>query len=368
MKNISVIGIGKLGLCLALNLEKNGYFVTGLDVNEKYIDSINKKELNSDEPHVNEYLKNSKNFIATNEFAQALKNDIIFITVATPSLPSGKYDHKQIDEIIEKIIRAGHQENKKYLIINCTTMPQYCKKINDKIKNLNYEVCYNPEFIAQGSIIKDQQYPDIVLIGHYSENAANIIEEIYSKICLNKPKIHKMSPTEAEIMKIALNCYLTTKISYANMVGDIAKSIGCNEEKILKAIGDDSRVGNKYLKHGYGFGGPCFPRDNRAFGVFCEENGIYPHLSYATDLSNKSHLLYQIKRFESEVDKNTIITFNTITYKPESTILEESQQLKFAYELTEKGYKVEIIEREKIINKLIEEYGNRFIYTIKKDN
>ena len=362
---ISIIGIGKLGICLALNLERNGFDVIGLDVNKSYIDSINDKRLKSDEPNVEKYLKSSNNFKATLSFEEAMENDIIFITVATPSLSSGKYNHSQIDNIVQKICTMGYQKNKKYLIINCTTMPTYCDKINQKISYLNYEVCYNPEFIAQGTILKDQENPDIVLIGSYSETASNIIDSIYKKICKNNPIIHKMSPTEAEITKIALNCFLTTKISYANMVGDIAYRVNCDPNKILSAIGSDSRVGNKYLKFGFGFGGPCFPRDNRAFGLFCEENGIYPHISYSTDLSNRSHLLNQLNYADKNLDKKTPIIFESITYKPESDILEESQQLKYAYELSEKGFNVTIIEREKIINKLKEQYGNRFTYSIR---
>lgn len=366
--NISIIGIGKLGICLALNLEKNGYNVIGCDIDKNYINKINNKQLCSDEPFVEEYLQKSKNFIATDDIDEILKNKIIFITVATPSLPSGKYDHSQIEKVIEQIVKCGFQKEKKYLIINCTTMPQYCSDLQERIKQFNYEVCYNPEFIAQGTIMKDQTNPDMVLVGCESEEIYILLSEIYSKICINKPSFHKMNTTEAEIMKIALNCFLTTKISYANMVGDIAKKVNCDPDKILKAIGSDSRIGNKYLKYGFGFGGPCFPRDNRAFGLFCEENGIYPHISYATDQSNKSHLLYQVNDFNVKNSKDKIIIFNSITYKPESSILEESQQLKFALELTEKGYKVEIQEREKIINRLKELYGNKFIYTIRSNN
>lgn len=364
-KNISIIGIGKLGICLALNLEKNGYNVIGIDLNQQYVDSINNKNLISDEPFVEEYLKNSNNLIATTDISKSLDNDVIFITVATPSLPSGKYDHKQIDDVINKLLKYGKQLTKKYLIINCTTMPKYCESLQEKMKEYNYEICYNPEFIAQGTIIKNQQYPDIVLIGSNTDDIANVVENIYKDICKNNPSVHKLSITESEIMKIALNCFLTTKISYANMVGDIATAIGCNPEKILSAIGSDSRIGNKYLKYGYGFGGPCFPRDNRAFGLFCEENGIYPHISYATDQSNKSHLLYQLRHTENKISKDETIIFDSITYKAESTILEESQQLKYAFELTERGYSVHINERLQIINKLKELYGNRFTYSIK---
>ena len=363
MKNISIIGIGKLGICLALNLEKCGYNIIGIDINQNYIDSINNKKIISDEPFVEDYLCQSKNFYASTNIQDALSNDIIFIVVATPSLPSGKYDHSQIDNIIKQIIKYGPQTTKKYLVINCTTMPTYCNQLQEKLNEFNYEVCYNPEFIAQGTIIKDQINPDTVLIGCQTDKAYNLISDIYKNLCKNNPTYHKMSTTEAEIVKIALNCFLTTKISYANMVGDVATKLKCDSSIILKAIGSDSRIGNKYLKYGFGFGGPCFPRDNRAFGLFCEENDIYPHISYATDQSNRSHLINQVKDFIKSGQKS--ITLDSITYKPESTILEESQQLKFAFELSENKIEVTIIEREKIINKIKELYGNRFKYIIK---
>lgn len=360
---ISIIGIGKLGICLSLNLEKCGYEVIGVDVSEEYVNKINRKNLKSDEAFVEEYLSKSNNFIATTDIKKALSNKVIFITVATPSLESGRYDHTQIENVITQILQYGVQNEKKYLVINCTTMPTYCEKLHNRIKKYNYEVCYNPEFIAQGTIIKDQSNPDTVLIGCQSNEAYELIANIYKKLCINNPSYHKMSTTEAEIMKIALNCFLTTKISYANMVGDIAKKVNCDADVILKAIGSDSRIGNKYLKYGFGFGGPCFPRDNRAFGLFCEEHGIYPHISYATDLSNKSHLLYQVEQVIKSGINN--ITIDTVTYKPESNILEESQKLKFALELVEKGINVSIIEKEKIINNLKEKYGNKFNYIIK---
>jgi nucleotide sugar dehydrogenase len=362
---ISIIGIGKLGICLSLNLEKRGYEITGVDINKEYVNKINTKTLKSDEPFVEDYLKNSKNFVATTDIGKCLLNKIIFIAVATSSLESGKYDHSQIKNVINDILELGPQNEKKYLVINCTTMPTYCEKIQEKIKSYNYEICYNPEFIAQGTIIKDQANPDIVLIGCKSNEAYKLISDIHKKLCANNPIYHRMSTTEAEITKIALNCFLTTKIAYANMVGDISKKTNCNPDIILKAIASDSRVGNKYLKYGFGFGGPCFPRDNRAFGLFCEENGIYPHISYATDQSNKSHLLHQLKHTENTILKDKIIIFDSVTYKAESTILEESQQLKYAFELTERGYSVHINERLQVINKLKEVYGNKFTYSVK---
>lgn len=366
MKNaISIIGIGRLGLCLALNFTNKGYDVTGIDSNKKYVDLINTKQFQSTEPGVNELLQLQHSFNAHVDLFNALKNDIIFIVLPTPSLKSGKYDCQYIDETVNKLMDYGIQPTKKYLIISSTVSPGYCDSISQKLNKYNYEIVYNPEFIAQGSILNDQLNPDFVLIGCQSIEGKNIVESLYLDLCQNNPTIHKMSLIEAEIAKIALNCFITTKIAYANMVGDIAVKLGASPDTILNAIGSDSRIGNKYLKYGFGFGGPCFPRDNRAFGIVCEENGIYPYISYATDKSNNAHLGYQIDEFIQKNPNKTIpVTIKHVTYKINSDILEESQRLKFAEELQRLGYTVIIQDKLNVIEKLQGLYENTFKYEI----
>lgn len=365
-KNISIIGVGRLGLCLSLNLERFGYNVIGIDVDKDYILKLNNKTYDSAEPFVNNLLKNSKNFNVYFNIKECFVSDIIFIIVPTPSINSGKYNHENIDKIINELILFGIQTTTKYLVISSTVYPGYCDEIYNKIKNYNYELIYNPEFIAQGSIINDQLSPDIILIGSYSKNAGNLLETIYKKMCKNDPIICKMAIMEAEIAKIALNCYITTKISYANMVGDILKKFNLNPDIVLNSIGLDKRIGNICLKYGFGFGGPCFPRDNKAFGLFCEENGVYPHISYATDKSNQSHLIYQINDFvRKNPDKNKEIVFESVTYKPNVDIIEESQKLKFIDELQKMGYKIVIKDIDKVICKLKKIYGHKFKYIIK---
>jgi nucleotide sugar dehydrogenase len=343
MKNISIIGVGKLGLCLGLNLEKVGYNVLGVDVFESYVNSLNNKTFVSPEPFVNEYLRQSKNIEFTTEIKKSLENDIIFIVVDTPSTYDYKYDHKNIDDIAEKLISFGKQKRRKDLIINCTTFPGYSDKLQERLKPYNYFVSYNPEFIAQGSIIMDQQNCDNVLIGEADVQAGDLIQKLYSDFCVKNPDFNRMTRTEAEITKISVNCFLTTKISYANMIGDIALRYESNPDTILKAIGTDSRIGSKYLNYGYGFGGPCFPRDNRALAKCAEEVGIDAVISKATDIMNEKHLEYQIDFFkEKNKDKTMSVQLDYITYKKESVSIEESQQLKFAIGLKESGYKVKI--------------------------
>ena len=165
MKSVSIIGIGKLGLCFALNLEKVGYTVDGYDINKDYLNELRNKTFISSEPEVTNLLKSSKNLNLHDNLEEVIHNDLIFAIVPTPSLPNGKYDHQYIETLKEKLISLGVQKTTKHLIINCTTFPGYCDKLQKDLQKYNYTVSYNPEFIAQGSIVKDQVNADMVLIG-----------------------------------------------------------------------------------------------------------------------------------------------------------------------------------------------------------
>tara|TARA_Y100000310_G_scaffold235174_1_gene238192 strand:+ start:4114 stop:5259 length:1146 start_codon:yes stop_codon:yes gene_type:complete len=378
MKNISIIGVGKLGICFALTLEKAGYNVLGVDISPKYITTINNRTLKSSEQDVEKYLKESKDFFATTSLNNAVNHsDILFTAVETPSLSSGYYDHSQIDFLVNNLQDLGIQKQPKHLIICCTTMPQYCDSIQKRLEKYNYTVSYNPEFIAQGTILKDLSQPDMVLIGEGSKEAGDLIQEIYQKHTTNKPKFCRMSRSEAEICKISLNCFLTTKIAYANMIGDIVKKNGGRPNIVLEAIGSDSRVGNKYLRYGFGYGGPCFPRDNRALALFANDLGVAADISLATDRLNEKHLDFQVESFiEKHSNEDPIffsgagenigaeIVFEGITYKKGTTIIEESQQLLFAAQIAKAGYEVVIIDLEETISKVKELYKDLFVYEV----
>ena len=363
MQNVSVIGIGKLGLCFGLTLEKAGYNVLGVDINQDYVNTINNKDLKTDEEGVEEALNQAKNFRATTNLQEAVEHsDVLCVVVATPSLKNGRYDHSQVDSLVENLLSLGVQKTNKHFVVCCTTMPGYCDTVSEKIKNYGYTVSYNPEFIAQGTILRDQARPDMVLIGAGSVEAGNIIQEMYEKMTLNEPRICIMSALEAEITKISLNCFLTTKIAYANMIGDIVLASGGNPDNVLSAIGSDSRIGNKYLGYGYGYGGPCFPRDNRALALYAQDIKLDALISVASDESNLKHLEYQVQHFIENNSKDKEVLFNFVTYKPESTMLVESQQLAFAVALANNGYNVKIKERDSVISKLSAKYGNLFTY------
>ncbi len=353
-KKVSIIGVGKLGLCLGLNLETKGYSVLGIDISKPYIDLLKNKTLKSSEPFVEELLQKSSNIEFTTDLTRAIESDTIFVVVATPSTSEWKYDHTQVEQVADELIKLGKQPTRKDLVINCTTFPGYCDTLQKKLKEYNYYVSYNPEFIAQGTIIKDQLNCDSVLIGEADKTAGDKIETIYRDLCESDPYYNRMSYTEAELVKLATNCFLTTKISFANMVGDIANRLNCNANTVLNAVGTDSRIGLKYIKPGFGFGGPCFPRDNRALAKCGEELGIDAVVSKATDEMNKKHLQYQIEDFiKANPDKTKEVEIEFVTYKKDSVLLEESQQLKFALKLKELGYSIKILDqREEVLTQL----------------
>jgi nucleotide sugar dehydrogenase len=364
---IGVIGIGKLGLSFALLLEKAKFNVFGSDVSQEYCDMINNKTLISFEPGINELLKNSENLTVSCDNLKVIeKSEIIFTFVQTPSNEDGGYNHSNIESIINDfniLYKNGVNLTDKIFVIGCTTMPNYVDTVYNRLKNYGVHVCYNPEFIAQGEIIKGLELSDMVLIGSSSVYATNKLKDIYEKIMLITPKFNVMSNTAAEITKISINCFLTTKISFANMIGEICLKSNIGEEisLILNAIGDDSRVGNKYLKFGYGFGGPCLPRDNRALGKHMENIKLKINLPYEVDKFNYNHNNFLYNRLiEQNTDINTPFIFNTVSYKKGIDIITESQQLKLAETLLNNGYRVIIVDIPRVLNMIEKDLKSKY--------
>ena len=297
-KNISVIGIGRLGLAWALVLEKAGYNVIGCDIDKEYVKKINDKTFKTIEPQVNAYLIKAKNFVATCDLKLALSNStMIFINVRTESDIDGKYDHSQLDNLINSIMKIGNQNARKHLVIATNVNPGYCNSLAKILEPLNYEISFNPEYVPQGKIIYWDENPELVVIGAENIKLGNELKDVIKKVCKNDPPFYQMDRLSAEISKLALNCFLTIKISYANSIGDLAIKSGGNPEKILEAIGGDSRIGSKNLKYGFGYGGPCFPRDNKALLHFSNKLGISTPLNEAADKINKDHFEFLLNNF-----------------------------------------------------------------------
>ena len=357
----------------------------GVDIFPEYVQKINEKAVSFNEPKYDELLKSAANLKATTDLQAGLNHsNIIFIFVQTPNGGGSRfYDHSILSNLLEKINKL--QPKNKHLIIGCTVMPKYIESVGKMIIS-NCEECslsYNPNFVTRGDIIRGFKNPDIILLGTESEEVKPILNTLYDKMVLNNPKYCFMTPTEAEIVKISLNGFITTKISFANMISDLCDSLtDVNKETVLSAIGSDSSVGTKYFQPGMSFGGPYLPRDTKALKQFMDQNGIMSNLLTATSEYNEEHIRFQtelllfgneeqihnmkevLKCFAIISDK-TYYMFDNVCYKENSKlpIIEESAKLKIAELLVKKyGKSVIIRDIEPIINEVKNKYGKLFDY------
>lgn len=366
MKKITVIGVGRLGLGLALLIEKAGYDVLGVDISQPYIDSLNSKTFHTKEPEYEKLLNESLNFRATLDLTEGINHsDIIFIMVQTPNNGNNRYyDHNILSNVLMKINEQKVKD--KHIIIGCTVMPKYIQEIGEFLLSdcQNSTLSYNPEFIAQGEIIKGLTNPDLILIGTKSKELGEELKNIYNKIVKIQPKYCIISPLEAEITKITINGFITTKLSFANMISDVCDNVGVDKNKVLHAVGCDSRIGNKYFKAGYSFGGPCFPRDTRALALFTKQSKINNDILLATTKYNNLHSEFLTDKLLNENKEEYII--ENICYKENSkiNIIEESAKLKIANNLVNHGKRVYIKDEIQLINEVKKEYGNIFEYII----
>ena len=342
---IGLIGAGRLGICLALLIEQEGYHVIASDVREDYINDLQNKKIDSTEPQVQELLEHSINLEFTTDNRKVIReSDVIFTLVQTPSLEDGSYDVSAVWKVVEDIKQemSSIANYPKSFVVGCTTNPGDCDQFKDALPE-SVDVYYNPEFIAQGSIVDDLRHADMVLLGGKGQHSG-ALEMMYYQIQngFKVANVHTMSTRAAELTKIAVNCYLTTKITYANQVGQVMIRDGMEDEvkTVLKAIGGDSRIGTKYLNYGFGFGGPCFPRDNRAFAAYASKAGVETPLGATTDKFNKEHTKFLYEYYVSKNKERLPYVFHYLTYKDGVDILTESRPYDLALSLLDAGYEV----------------------------
>ncbi len=341
MKTLSVVSLGKLGACTAACFAYKGYNVIGIDINRNLIDAINNGKAPICEPRLQELITASKGRLkGSQDYEEAISNsDVTFLVVPTPSREDGHFSDKFLRDALSFLSQALKKLNKKYhlFVIVSTVSPGTTEEsliplieaVSGKKLNKDFGICYNPEFIALGSVITDFLNPDMVLIGESDKHAGDILEEIYKKVCENSPYIARMSIISAEITKISLNSYITMKISFANTLANICEKIeGADIDAITRALGADKRVSPYYLKGGPAYGGPCFPRDNRAFAAFAQKYGYEAKLAKATDEMNQyqiSHLKELVLKHLPEDRKVSILG---LAYKPNTPVIEESMAIK----------------------------------------
>ena len=363
--DIGVIGTGRLGICFALLLDRGGHRVIGSDIRTNYVAQLNQRKITTNEPGVAEMLVNCGIQFTTDTREVIQSSEIIYVMVATPSLADGSYDVSAVERVVDDVAECDFDISGKILVIGCTTNPGDCQRIQDRLRDRGISVLYNPEFIAQGTIIRDLQQADMVLIGGESLSVMDHYKQVYNDIQTTQPRVHTMSLTAAELVKIGTNCFLTTKISYANMVGEVLIRSGLEKDvdRALAAIGADTRVGSKYLRYGFGYGGPCLPRDNRAFAHYAKRVGLDFPLGTIVDSFNLQHTKFLSDYFVNSNEDNLPYYMASITYKKNTDIVEESQQLRLCYDLLKNNYRVFVEPCDLIpehVVKDLQEHGAEF--------
>jgi nucleotide sugar dehydrogenase len=244
--------------------------------------------------------------------------------------------------------------NKKVVICS-TTNPGEVEQIQQRLNMFNVQVAYNPFFTNEGEIVKDIENHEMVLIGGEYHELINDLIQLHTKIKKVLVNVYSMSSKAAELTKIGINSFLSTKISYANMLGEIITKSGIEDEvnMVLNAIGGNSGIGKKHMNYGFGFGGPTINGDTKSLKYFAESIGVNSDLITSVNEFNQSHISF-IKEHYIQKNPNKEIPFvmNHITYKKGSNIVEESQQFKLCIELLNDGYSVNVIEVYEVSNKL----------------
>jgi UDPglucose 6-dehydrogenase len=349
---LSVIGLGKLGSPMAAVFAARGFEVVGVDLNPAFVQAINDGRAPVDEPQLQEYIDTAAGRLrATTSVDDAVRaSDVTFVIVPTPSGPDHFFTNAHVIEAVERIGRAlGGTRDDHLVVVTSTVTPgstggpirEALERSSGRRVGADVGLCYSPEFIALGSVVRDLLHPDLVLIGECSPAYGSRLERVYQAVTGPGPSVHRMSFVNAEICKIAVNTFVTTKISYANMLAELCDRLeGADVDVVARALGADTRIGGKYLRGGVAYGGPCFPRDNKAFAAIARSLGVRCDIAEATDAINDHQVHRLFGAVSACVPKGARVAVLGLAYKPHTPVVEQSQGLALARMLRDEGYRV----------------------------
>jgi UDPglucose 6-dehydrogenase len=349
---ISVVGLGKLGSPIVAVFAAKGYDVVGIDTNPVFVEKINNHIAPVEEPQLQELLTAHKARIsATTDWTEAVSGtDMTAIIVPTPSGTDGAFRNDYVLSVMDEVGRAlANKAGYHLVVVHSTTMPgsvggpirQRLERASGRKVGPDIGLCYNPEFIALGDVINGLLHPDFVLIGESDQKAGDILEGIYRKVVGPQANVARMNFVNAELTKISVNTYVTMKISFANMLGEICDRLeGADVSVVADAIGRDTRIGKKYLKPAVGYGGPCFPRDTIAFGRVAHLVGSTADLALSTDTINRRQIARLTELVSDLIPVGGTVAVLGMSYKPSTPVIEESQGVMLAKSLKDAGFAV----------------------------
>lgn len=351
-KAVAVIGLGKLGACIAAAFAARGKQVVGVDVVPSVIEALASGRAPVSEPGLEEALAAAGTRLrATSDVGAAVRaSDITFVVVPTPSEESGAFSLDLIKPAFAEIGRALRSGDAWHLVVlTSTVLPGQTRtalvpileRESGKRCGRDFGVCYSPAFIALGSVIRDFLNPDLVLVGESDPRAGDALAAFYAEVLENRAEVRRMSIENAELAKIGVNTFVTTKIAFANMLADLCERLpGGDVDVVTNALGLDRRIGRPYLTGGLGYGGPCFPRDNRALSFLARALGTTAHLAEATDRANDALPERVLERLKGFTERRSRVAVLGLAYKPATSVTEGSQGVALASALAAAGARV----------------------------
>ena len=348
---VSVLGLGKLGAPMAACFAHKGHRVIGVDTNPETVRLINEGRAPLYEPRLQELIQANRNkIIATENYEEAiLSSDITFILLPTPSDKHGGFSLCHVLSACERLGKVLRNKRYHLVVLTSTVLPGATENEVRPILEANsqkrcgsgFGLCYSPEFVALGSVIHNLLNPDFILIGESDPEAGERLASFYRTICDNQAPVARMNSVNAEITKLAVNTFVTTKITFANTLARVCERLaGADADVVTAALGLDARIGGKYLKGAIGYGGPCFPRDNLAFSFLAQQLGAPAVLAEATHHANREEVYRLASLVRTKNPKGGTVGILGLAYKPDTDVVEQSQGVLLAQALAAEGIPV----------------------------
>lgn len=355
--NVAIVGTGYVGLVSGTCFAEMGANVICVDVNKQKIDDLQNGRVPIYEPGLDEMvLRNYREgrLKFTTDLASCLNDvEIVFSAVGTPPDEDGSADLRYVLEVARTI---GAHMNKYLLVVTKSTVPVgTAKKVKAAIQEeldkrnvkIEFDVASNPEFLKEGAAIKDFMSPDRVVVGVESERAKELMTKLYRPFLLNNFRVIFTDIPSAEMIKYAANSMLATRISFMNDIANLCELVGADVNMVRKGIGADSRIGNKFLYPGCGYGGSCFPKDVKALIKTAELNGYDMRVLKAVEEVNerqKSILFEKLQRFfDNRLNGRTIAIWG-LSFKPETDDMREATSLVMIKNLLQSGCRVKVYD------------------------
>ncbi len=347
MKKIAVIGTGYVGLVSGAGISDFGHIVTCVDIVKEKINLLKNGKIPIYEPGLDELVdRNVKaerlNF--STDIPKVIKeSEVIFIAVGTPEAKNGEADITAIESVSKTI---GENLNGYKVICTKSTVPigtgsKVCKWINQSINHgIEFDYVSNPEFLREGSAVKDFLWPDRVIIGATRKKAFNIMKDVYRPIYINETPILHTNVVTAEMIKYASNAFLALKISYVNEVANLCDEVGADIHQVTKAMGQDGRISAKFLHPGPGFGGSCFPKDTKAFSSFSKNNGLSiqtVEAAISTNVQQKKRMVNKMESLIGSSFKDKKIAILGLAFKSNTDDVRESPAINMINAIINQG-------------------------------